>query len=88
MLHMMFDKKYWFKPKRFGWGAVPHSWQGWAFLGLYIAFCGGMAYNLQRRGEEPGLAWFAGIFTVTAIFIFVCWKKTEGGWQWNWGRRS
>jgi len=22
---------------------------------------------------------------LTAVFVFVCWRKTEGGWRWRWG---
>jgi amino acid transporter len=28
---------YWFKAKRYGWGWVPATWQGWLVLALYIA---------------------------------------------------
>ncbi|WP_428150205.1 hypothetical protein [Brevundimonas sp.] len=29
-------KRAWFGPKRFGWGASPASWEGWAATGLFI----------------------------------------------------
>ncbi|WGM30290.1 hypothetical protein [Brevundimonas sp. NIBR11] len=32
----MVVKRGWFGPKRFGWGASPASWQGWAATGVFI----------------------------------------------------
>ncbi|MGV3578238.1 hypothetical protein [Brevundimonas sp.] len=32
----MIVKRGWFGPKRFGWGASPASWQGWAATGVFI----------------------------------------------------
>ena len=29
-------KRGWFGPKRFGWGASPASWEGWASTGVFI----------------------------------------------------
>ena len=29
--------RYWFKPKRYGYGATPATWEGWAFTGLIVA---------------------------------------------------
>lgn len=29
-------KRVWFGPKRFGWGASPASWEGWAATGVFI----------------------------------------------------
>ena len=30
--------RYWFKPKRYGYGATPVTWEGWAFTGLPMVF--------------------------------------------------
>jgi hypothetical protein len=32
----MFGKPRWFKPKRFGWGLTPVSWQGWIYVLVWI----------------------------------------------------
>ena len=29
-------KRVWFGPKRFGWGASPASWEGWAATGVFV----------------------------------------------------
>ncbi len=86
MLHMISGRKYWYRQRSYGMGAFPNTWQGWAFLGLFLAFVAGMAVNAERNGETPAL-WWLGLIVVTALFVFIVWKKTEGGWQWGWGSR-
>jgi hypothetical protein len=22
---------------------------------------------------------------LTIVFVYICWRKTEGGWHWRWG---
>ncbi len=85
MLHMMFDKKYWFRSKKYGLGSYSHTWQGWAFLVLYVVFLFGMGLYVERGGGEIDAMWWTGILVITALFIFITWKKTEGGWRWRWG---
>ena len=40
---------YWFRPKLFGWGAVPVTWQGWAATLLLIALGVPIAYLGETR---------------------------------------
>jgi hypothetical protein len=32
----MFGKPQWFRPKTFGWGLVPVTWQGWAYTAAWM----------------------------------------------------
>ena len=41
---------YWFSPKRFGLGATPVTWQGWA---LTLGFCAALLIDIRRM---PGIA--------------------------------
>jgi multisubunit Na+/H+ antiporter MnhB subunit len=80
---------YWFKPKRYGYGATPVTWQGWAFvLGflLIVLGCVGMGMVAERH-NSPGTALGALLlFAVAlAVMILVSRRKTEGGWRWRWG---
>jgi len=34
----MKSNKYWFKPKRFGYGAEPTTWEGWALIAVFVIF--------------------------------------------------
>ena len=80
---------YWFRPKRYGWGATPITWQGWALtLATVLAI---VAVNLGLRLTQPHSWTLAVILSFDALalaFLFViCRRKTEGEWRWRWGDR-
>ncbi len=35
----MHHPRFWFGPKRLGWGYSPRTWEGWAVIGLFVAAC-------------------------------------------------
>ena len=74
---------YWFAPKPFGLGATPVTWQGWALtLGLAAAILLDTRYV---AGVVPKLV--IGL-ALTAAFMTIAWRKTDGDWHWRWGSRS
>ena len=78
---------YWFEPKRYGYGATPTTWQGWAVtLGTVAAM---VAVSLFLRLTEPHYWALAALiaFDVLALafLVFVSRRKTEGAWRWRWG---
>jgi hypothetical protein len=80
--------RYWFKQKRFGYGATPCTWQGWALsvvaglLSVGIVLIGpGIRDNLLRP-----LFLVAGLALVITPTIWIAWRKTEGGWRWRSGQ--
>jgi hypothetical protein len=81
--------EYWFKPKRYGYGAVPVTWQGWTLtLGTVFAM---VAVSLCLRLTEPHY-WALALliaFNVMALVALtvVARGKTEGGFRWRWGDR-
>jgi len=81
--------RYWFQPKRYGYGAVPTTWQGWAFTGLILAVILGSNWLLVGIGaprNTTGLwVWGAVVILVVAVSVPVIRVKTEGGWRWRWG---
>ena len=73
----------WFAPKRFGFGARPVTWQGWAVLGAYLA----VAFVAGRwLGDRP-LAMAGVLIPATAVMILITVKTTRGGWRWRWKDR-
>ena len=75
---------YWFRPKLFGWGAVPVTWQGWAAtLGLIV-----LALPIARLAALSGPLYSALIVPLILGYIYLCWAKTDGAWRWRWGARD
>jgi hypothetical protein len=80
---------YWFRPKRYGYGATPVTWQGWALtLGtVAVMVAVSLTLRLTERHYWALTAMFA--FDAAALFTLaiVCRRKTDGEWRWRWGSR-
>ena len=77
--------RYWFKPKRFGYGATPATWEGWAvtvaaivLTAAVVVIAPGIRDNMQRS-----LFVVLGLAAVIGATSFIAWRKTEGGWRWR-----
>jgi hypothetical protein len=81
--------RYWFRPKRYGFGATPATWEGWAFTGLMVASVAVASWLLLGRGAGFGIAgaivWAVLFVALIVGFIIVTKAKTEGAWRWRWG---
>jgi hypothetical protein len=69
---------------------VPISWKGWAlfvaYLGAILAIPAALQLLIGYEGSVP-LRLFC-VFAVSVPFMFIAWKKTEGGWHWRRGEES
>jgi len=77
--------EFWFKPKRTGYGCVPSTREGWALTIAYaLAIIGGEA-AIFLVGPTTGrlLAFLAAATVLTAMFLVICYKKTDGAWRWR-----
>ena len=80
---------YWFRPKRFGYGATPITWQGWCVtIGTVLAM---VAVSVFLRLTEP-LYWALAVLlafdaAALALLFVVSRRKTDGEWRWRWGDR-
>jgi hypothetical protein len=81
---------FWFKPKTFGYGATPTTWQGWALLALYFAVIGVVSAVLigQAPTVSAWIAWGAVVIVVTVAASWIMRQKTDGPWRWRWGRTN
>lgn len=83
--------EHWFKPKRYGLGAAPSSWEGWTLVVAYLAGVALAGYftglPTERTGEQP-FTFVIITLALTAVFVIVAWRKTEGGWRWRWGDKD
>jgi hypothetical protein len=80
---------YWFRPKRYGYGATPTAWQGWALIVAVVLAMA--AVSLFLRPTERHYWALAVMLSFDAValgaLMFVCRRKTDGEWRWRWGDR-
>ncbi len=80
---------YWFKPKRYGYGATPVTWQGWAVtVATLLAI---VAVSMCLRLTAKNLWTLAALLIFDAlavlVLVIVSRRKTDGEWHWRWGDR-
>jgi uncharacterized membrane protein YjgN (DUF898 family) len=82
--------EFWFKPKTFGYGATPTTWQGWALVVLYFVIIAIVSAVMVDR-EGPIAAWIGWAVIVSVITILasrIMRHRTDGPWRWRWGRTN
>lgn len=77
----MNDGPRWFAPKRYGFGATPISWQGWALTFGFVALMGLIVAEFGRRPIQLA----ALLVPLVILFMIICARTTRGGWRWRWG---
>jgi hypothetical protein len=82
--------RYWFRPRRYGYGATPSTWEGWVatavFAAVVMALNAGIILSAQSNLRTTAVLIIL-VFAVIALFFWFAGTKTEGGWRWRWGRR-
>jgi hypothetical protein len=79
---------YWFRPKQYGYGATPVTWQGWAItLGSVLIIVASTAWLTTLHALSP-LFWVAVLVDALVIvaLLEITRRKTEGEWRWRWGK--
>jgi hypothetical protein len=85
--------KYWFKPKRYGYGFYPVSWEGWlATLGLvFIILLSGCSNNFfiePGPTKEQSIRFFLDIVIIASLATLLFEKKMQETLKWRWGKRK
>lgn len=81
---------YWFKAKLYGWGWVPVKLQGWLVVLVYVVLIStivSMREEYVHGNPDSGSNFLTSalpIIVLTAILIFICYKKGEKP-HWQWG---
>jgi uncharacterized membrane protein YbhN (UPF0104 family) len=84
---------YWFRPRRYGYGATPINWQGIVTLVAFpaaVVLVALLLFLFDVGPEGPSL-WRFAIFVVLFLiglyaFIALVRAKTNGAWRWRWGK--
>jgi hypothetical protein len=78
---------HWFKPKKFGYGATPTTWEGWAVTGAYcLVVWACVAATIAYRNSDAVLAGSISVIALATIaLVIVSYVKTDGRWGWNAG---
>ena len=87
---------YWFKPKRYGYGVVPVTWQGWAVslvsLSIMMWLTVVLIVRPQSAGHQPEPAmvalWAVLVGVILSASMRIACAKTKGEWKWRWGQRE
>jgi hypothetical protein len=80
---------YWFKPRRYGHGATPTTWQGWAAIIVFLIVVPLVALGLMWAMPNVFGLLAIVIFIPLAAYFFITLvrNKTDGEWRWRWGDR-
>ena len=82
----MSDAK-WFKPRRYGYGSMPTTWQGWVVVIGYVLFVLAV-FGAEERGAISQIVMIALMVAVTVPFLLFVRAKTDGQWKWRWGSQD
>lgn len=75
------DGPEWFAPKRYGFGATPVTWQGWALTFGFVAITILLAMKFANRP----IVLSAILVPLVVLFLVIGARTTKGGWRWRWG---
>ena len=80
----MSDGPEWFAPKRYGYGATPVTWQGWALTLGFVLVMIALAVALSGHPVQV----IAAVVPLAVAFTVICAPTTRGGWRWRWGEKD
>lgn len=86
------SNKYWFRPKKYGYGFTPISWEGWLMTLIFVVALLLFAYvnNLFSSEISSGevFKFLLNIIIISLVFSLVSKNKTKGKLKWRWGKKK
>lgn len=76
--------EFWFKPKKYGYGSYPYTWEGWLLILFYIILLVLVIKNITF----DRYLFYISILMWTISIVFLSKEKTEGKWKWRWGEEK
>lgn len=82
---------YWFKPKKYGYGVYPISWQGWFLTAVFILLILANGYSLlpfleNNQIQYALLRFFLDLIIIIALFLLFIKNKIKGELKFRWGK--
>ena len=95
MLDRMRDvPHYWFKRRRYGYGWIPVTWQGWLALAIYLVVVVGGAFvfldapqNTPEGTLPRTLGSYLAFVAVAAVAFLAIVRSKAPKARWRWGRK-
>lgn len=83
------QQKYWFKRRRYGYGWVPVTWQGWVSIVvmLSIILIGSYLFSTTSRSTEDLWLYINMVVMTILLFIFLTLVKGPSP-KWRWGQKA
>lgn len=72
--------KYWFKPKLYGYGAYPTTWEGWTLILIFLILFG---YFIGDFKKTYSYISFSLAMFLVIILLIISYIKTQDGWSWH-----
>lgn len=82
------DKKLWFGSKKYGYGWVPSTWQGWVSVGIYgiVATISTIWYSNQNDQPQTTYTLLYTLMMLISTGVLVGVSKIKGTKpKWRWG---
>ncbi len=79
---------YWFKAKKYGWGWMPATWQGWVVLSLFVALVVINFFRIDAHSHSASdtlINFIPETVLLTLLLIVICYKTGEKP---KWSRRD
>ncbi|WP_342362692.1 hypothetical protein [Terrarubrum flagellatum] len=81
------SNQYWFRPKSYGYGATPSSWEGWALVAIFAALVAFSGFAILGKGGGASAAnwlwWGLTVVILVAVLTAIAYWKTDGDWRWR-----
>lgn len=86
----MGKRNFWFKRRRYGYGWIPVTWQGWSVIAGYLGVVVASMY-IVRDVPENSYDWRVGLYTLilvlaTSGLILISYRKGPKP-KWRWGSK-
>lgn len=83
----MTNKNWWFKRKRYGYGWVPVTWQGWLTVAIFVAVISVPAAFIEYQKTESVLwmsLYLIFVLVVSLALVIISYRKGPKP-KWRWG---